>query len=249
MWAKFFAWRGVIAVVVLALITLWLGAEQRLGFYIHPRYNIFTLVMAGIAVGLFALSLWALAKPQEHDEDAPKRKKGPKLADVGSVVITMGMVLTVVLLPPTTLSSATAANRSANDKTVMGGVGDIAADGSAELFATLTVREWAGLLVQNQTPSFYAGKPVEVIGIVTPSASSPDIFELTRFVVTCCAVDAQPVSIPVYLPDWQQSWPADSWVRIEGGFAPAPAGTSGAALVLVPVEIATEEVPNEPYLF
>lgn len=249
MWSKVFAWRGVIAVVVLALITLWLGVEQRLGFYIHPRYNIFTLVMAGIGVALFGVSLWALARPHEHDHDTPKRKKGAKLADIGSLVVTMGMVLTVVLLPPTTLSSATAANRSANDQGVVSGVGDIATDGSAELFATLTVREWAGLLVQNQTPSFYAGKPVDVIGIVTPSASSPDVFELTRFVVTCCAVDAQPVSIPVYLPDWQQSWSADTWVRIQGGFAPAPAGTSGAALVLVPVDITTEEVPNEPYLF
>ena len=249
MWAKVFAWRGVIAVVVLALITLWLGFEQRLGFYIHPRYNIFTLVMAGIGVALFVVSLWALARPHEHDDETTKRRKGTKLADIGSVLVTMGMVLTVVLLPPTTLSSATASNRSANDQGVVSGVEEIAADGSAELFASLTVREWAGLLVQNQTPSFYAGKPVDVIGIVTPSASSSDVFELTRFVVTCCAVDAQPVSIPVYLPDWQQSWPADTWIRIQGGFAPAPAGTPGAALVLVPVDIAPEEVPNEPYLF
>lgn len=249
MWAKFFAWRGVIAIIVLALITLWLGFEQRLGFYIHPRYNIFTLVMAGIAMVFFAIALWGLTRHHDHDEQSPRRKKVTRLADIGSVAVTIGMVVAVVLLPPTTLSSATAANRSANDKGVVGAVEEISTDGSLELFASLTVREWAGLLLQNQTPSFYAGKPVDVIGIVTPSEGNPDVFQLTRFVVTCCAVDAQPVSIPVYLPNWQQAWPADSWVRIQGGFAPAPAGTSGSVMVLVPVDITPEEVPNEPYLF
>jgi uncharacterized repeat protein (TIGR03943 family) len=121
--------------------------------------------------------------------------------------------------------------------------------GGAELFASLTVRDWAGLLMQNQSPSFYRGKPVETIGLVTPSELSNDVFHLTRFVVTCCAVDAQPVSIPVFLPGWQQTFPVDSWVRVRGGFSPAPAGVSGPPLVVIPIEIEIEEVPREPYLF
>jgi uncharacterized repeat protein (TIGR03943 family) len=111
------------------------------------------------------------------------------------------------------------------------------------------VRDWAGLLLQNQSPSFYRGKPVNTMGLVTPNDASPDVFNLTRFVVTCCAVDAQPVSVPVYLPGWQQEFPVDSWIRIEGGFSPAPAGVSGVGLVLIPLEISNEEVPREPYLF
>lgn len=249
MWAKAFAWRGVIAVAVFAVVTLWLGFEQRLGFYIHPRYNVFTIVMASIGVLLFAIAAWGASRGHTHEDEPGRRRKGMKWTDVASGVLVVGMVGLVVILPPTTLSSATAENRSSNDVGVVSDVGGLDGSGSAELFATLTVRDWAGLLVQNQTPSFYAGKPADVIGIVTPSDISPDVFELTRFVVTCCAVDAQPVSVTVYLPGWRDSWAADSWVRIQGGFSPAPSGLGLSGLVLVPLEITPEEVPREPYLF
>ena len=46
------AWRGVFAIGVLTLVTVWLGWQGMLGFYIHPRYNLFTLVMAAIGVSL-----------------------------------------------------------------------------------------------------------------------------------------------------------------------------------------------------
>lgn len=249
MWAKAFAWRGVIAVAVFAVVTLWLAFEQRLGFYIHPRYNVFTIVMASIGVLFFVIAAWSAAKEHDHEEDSVRRRKGTRWSDIASALLVAGMMVLVVILPPTTLSSATAANRSSNDVGVVSEVEGLDSSGSLELFATLTVRDWAGLLLQNQTPSFYAGKPADVIGIVTPSDASPDVFELTRFVVTCCAVDAQPVSVLVYAPGWQDTWEADSWVRIQGGFAPAPSGLGVSGLVLVPLEITPEEVPREPYLF
>jgi putative membrane protein len=249
-WAKFFPWRGVIAVGVFALATLWLGYEGRLGFYIHPRYNLFTTVMAGIGIALLAVAVFT-HKPQghDHDHDHPRRPRRYRATDIASVGITTAVLLTVIVLPPTTLSSATAANRSTNEVGVVTPSDSIDADGSAELFLSLTVRDWAGLLMQNQSPSFYRGKPVDTIGIVTSSELSEDVFNLTRFVVTCCAVDAQPVSIPVYYPGWKQSFPVDSWVRVGGGFSPSPIGVGSSGLVLVPVEIENQEVPREPYLF
>jgi len=247
-WAKYFSWRGVIAVGVFAVATLWLALEGRLGFYIHPRYNLFTTAMALLGLGLLLVAVLT-HRPDNHEHPPARRARRYKAADVASVTITTALLVTLIALPPTTLSSATAQNRSANDVGVVTPGDSIDEAGGAELFASLTVRDWAGLLMQNQSPSFYRGKPVDTIGLVTPSETSPDVFNLTRFVVTCCAVDAQPVSVPVYHPGWQQSFPVDSWVRIQGGFSPAPAGVSGLALVLIPLEIATEEVPREPYLF
>ena len=248
MWAKLFSWRGVAAIGVFAVATLWLAIEGRLGFYIHPRYNLFTTVMA--ILGLLLLLVAVLTyKPGGHDHSEPRRTRPRRVSDVLSMGITSALLIVVVVLPPTTLSSATAQNRSANDVGVVTPGDAIDEQGGAELFASLTVRDWAGLLMQNQSPSFYRGKPVETIGLVTPSELSNDVFHLTRFVVTCCAVDAQPVSIPVFLPGWQQTFPVDSWVRVRGGFSPAPAGVSGPPLVVIPIEIEIEEVPREPYLF
>ena len=248
MWAKFFTWRGVIAVGIFAATTLWLALEGRLGFYIHPRYNLFTTAMAVLGLGLLLVAVFT-HKPQDHEHAPAGRARRYKTADIASVGITSALLLTLIVLPPTTLSSATAQNRSANDVGVVTPGDSIDEAGGAELFASLTVRDWAGLLLENQSPSFYRGKPVNAIGLVTPNDASPDVFNLTRFVVTCCAVDAQPVSVPVYLPGWQQEFPVDSWIRIQGGFSPAPAGVSGVGLVLIPLEITTEEVPREPYLF
>lgn len=248
MWAKFFSWRGVLTIAVFAATTLWLAFEGRLGFYIHPRYNLFTTVMAIIGLALVVIAA-ATMKPHDHEHDAPRRKRRWKTTDVLSLAITTAVLVVVIAVPPTTLSSATAANRSANDVGVVTQAEDLDQAGGAELFASLTVRDWAGLLMRNQSPSFYRGKPVNTVGIVTPSDVSQDAFDLTRFVVTCCAVDAQPVSITVYQPGWQDTLQVDSWVRVVGGFQPAPAGFSATALVLIPVEITDEEVPREPYLF
>jgi putative membrane protein len=246
--AKALAWRGVIAIAVLAVVSLWLAWEGMLGFYIHPRYNPFTISMAVIAVVLVAIAVSAKAQPHQHDHE-PTRPRRTRGIEGASLAVVTALVLGALILPPATLSSATAENRSSNEVDALGGAVVPDGDVGAEIFATLTVRDWASLLSQNQNPSFYRGKPVSTVGIVTASESSDDVFLLTRFVVTCCAVDAQPVSIPVYLPGWKQDVAVDSWVRIEGGFQPSPSGATQTPVILVPVDITPEEVPREPYLF
>jgi putative membrane protein len=246
--AKVLAWRGVIAIAALAMVSLWLAWEGMLGFYIHPRYNVFTISMAFIAVVLLAIAVITQGGAHDHDHHATRRRRTRSL-DAASLTVVGLLVAGAVVLPPATLSSATAENRSSNEVDALGGATVIEGDAGVEIFATLTVRDWASLLTQNQNPAFYRGKPVDTIGIVTADESSDDVFFLTRFVVTCCAVDAQPVSIPVYLPGWRQDVVVDSWVRIEGGFQPSPSGLTSSPVVLVPLGITEEEVPREPYLF
>lgn len=251
MWSNILAWRGVVAIAVLAAASLWLALDGRLGFYIHPRYNWFTIAMAVIAITLLFIAAFAATGPEQpHDHDHPRRdRRRFRPLEAGSLAVTVAVAGAVIFLPPATLSSATAENRSANEVDLLASGPALEEGMSNEVFATLTVRDWASLIVQNQNASFYRGKPVSTIGMVTPVENSDDVFELTRFVVTCCAVDAQPVSIPVFLPDWRDSLSVNSWIRVEGGFQPAPAGVSGYPVVVVPVSILDEEVPREPYLF
>ncbi|MCF8549885.1 MAG: TIGR03943 family protein [Pontimonas sp.] len=255
MWRRFLEWRGVVAIAVLAVVSLWLGAEGRLGFYIHPRYNLFTIAMASIAIVLLVIAVVTKrAGDHDHDHSHSEGRRGPRQrrlarGETASLGFVVAVVAAVLVLPPATLSSATADNRSSNAVEALGTPEGLDGGAGLEIYETLTVRDWASLLSQNQNPSYYRGKPVNTVGIVTSSEGSPDVFLLTRFVVTCCAVDAQPVSIPVYMPGWQDEVAVDSWVRIEGGFQPAPSGVSSAPVVIVPLSITDEEVPNEPYLF
>ncbi|HEV8013206.1 MAG TPA: TIGR03943 family protein [Pontimonas sp.] len=243
---KVMAWRGVFAIGVLTLVTVWLGWQGMLGFYIHPRYNLFTLVMAVIGVSLMAIAFFVPTKGHSHA--GHKHAKGHSIMEWLSLGLVAAVVAIALVLPPTTLSSYTAENRSFGTVATSPAADAIDVESTTSGFENLTVRDWASLLIQTQDPSFFRGKPFSALGTITDSGD-PDVFFLTRFVVTCCAVDAQPVSIPVYYPGWSQDFTVDSWVTVNGGFQVLPQIAEPGNLAVVPGDIVEEEVPREPYLF
>lgn len=240
------AWRGVFAIGVLTLVTVWLGWQGMLGFYIHPRYNLFTLVMAVIGVSLMAIAFFVPTKGHSHA--GHKHAKGHSIMEWLSLGLVTVVVAIALVLPPTTLSSYTAENRSFGTVATSPAADAIDVESTTSGFENLTVRDWASLLIQTQDPSFFRGKPFNALGTITDSGD-PDVFFLTRFVVTCCAVDAQPVSIPVYYPGWSDEFAVDSWVTVNGGFQVLPQIAEPGNLAVVPGDIVEEEVPREPYLF
>jgi putative membrane protein len=72
---------------------------------------------------------------------------------------------------------------------------------------------------------------------------------VARFLVTCCAVDAQPLAVPVLLPGWQDEFAADDWVEVTGGFAPNPTTGATEPMVLVPDTVTEIEQPAQPYVY
>ena len=274
MWRKFATWRGPLFIGVTSAMILWLYFSGQLSLYIHPRYHLFTAVMSMIAV---IAVLWgvgyASASPSrprrasgdaeglghghphdhehEHEEDYLPSGRWSMAALVGSSVLGLATILALVLLPPTTLGSVTVENRAINQS----GLGDsalsleAASQGDDASFAAFTVREWAGILRQTSDPAFFRGKPVDVIGFVAEDPQNSEVFYLTRFVVSCCSVDAQPVGIPISLPDWQSEWPAEAWVRVTGEFVVNPNLDESHPLVVRPENIEPTEQPREPYLF
>jgi len=158
----------------------------------------------------------------------------------------------MVALPATTLTSATAQQRDINSTVLDLGTTDIASvnAGSAGAFETFSVVDWASLLRQTSDLSFFADKPVVVSGFITADPEDPEnLFYVSRFVVTCCAVDAQPVGVPVYAPNWSSNLKIDDWVEVRGEFATNPSRSSSQPLAVDPSEITPIEQPREPYLF
>lgn len=60
MWRSVQRWRGLVIIGAMAAVTLWLAASGQLALYIHPRYNLFTVLMAIIAVVVVAAP-WSAA--------------------------------------------------------------------------------------------------------------------------------------------------------------------------------------------
>ena len=186
-------------------------------------------------------------------------------------VLVAGLVLVAAYaLPARTLSSGTADQRSANFNSIQAqpsgsgagsgagnGAGSSTAGGGAgsdtlALFGAdtsrLTVADWALAFNLRSTPASYVGKEVDVVGFVFhPKGTPEDVFYVSRFSVTCCAVDARPLGVPVYSPGWQEEFKEDSWVHLTGSFAETEEDIS-EPVVVTPKNIEPTEQPEHPYV-
>ena len=241
--------RGLLLVLVGVAATVWLALSGRLGLYIHPRYFEFTVVMAvlaGVAAIVAAAFLPQAGHDDGHEHEQPSGRRAGWLT-AGSIALIVATTAVLLVVPPSTLTSGTVAQRDINAS-----AGDavdapalVAGDGSA-----FTVKDWAGLLRQGADEHYLSGARPDVVGFVTPDPDDPEnVFYVARFVVTCCAVDAQPVGVPVYLPGWQQAHPIDSWVRVSGRFAPNPSATSMQEIALDAASVEAVEQPADPYVY
>lgn len=248
--------------------TLWLALTGQLGLYINPDTSWFAVLMASIGA---VLAIAAFAFPpleDEHESEADASSPAPHgkmhehehehehasstppgmIRTALAAMILVGATLALLVLPPATLTSAVAAQRSINSDTSaidQGGTILVGADTSS-----FTVKDWAVLLRQNPDVDTYTGTPVNASGFVLASAEdSENVFFITRFVVTHCAIDAQPVGVPVYLPGWQEEYDVDQWVEASGTLAANPAQSGPDPLVLVPEELARIEEPSDPYVY
>ena len=244
---------------VVSIATIWFVIGGWLDYYVHPRYLVFTVVMASIAlVFCAARAVMILRQPtaasdhDDEDDDPPPSRRSQAALSALAVVVAGAVALGMIVLPPATLSSATALQRDlTGGGTVAGGSSlSSAQTSSTAAFARFTVLDWASLLRQTTDVSFYAGKPVDVEGFVTPSPNDAvNMFYVTRFVITCCAVDAQPVGVPVYLPGWHSRYASDEWLRVTGGFEANRSTTSTDPIALMPSGVTKISAPNDPYLY
>jgi putative membrane protein len=247
-WAAYQRWQGILLVVAALVATVWLGATNQLILYIHPRYVVFTVIMALLGLVLVVASF--VDRPDHDHDEKPKRWRAA--LSLSATVLTLVMAFALVVVPPTTLTTATANQRVINSSSVGSSSKTVASAVSAPPggFAKFTVQDWSSLLRQTSDAGFYSGKAVDVTGFVTADKDDPDNkFFVSRFVITCCAVDAQPVGVPVYLPNWSSQYRNNEWVRVKGGFGTDPSSKSQQPLALVPTSTAKVDQPSEPYLY
>ncbi len=241
----------LVAPVLVASIVL--GLSGQLVLYIHPRYVVFTMVLSGLALVLLVASVLLRAHRHSHDHDeldVPRgRSRVVALAAFGTAAVAAVLLLA---LPPATLSSETASQRDivGSSSSADAGTLEAATEAPTGAFAAFTVLEWSALLRQTEDPLFYEGKPLDVIGFITPDPSgAEDIFYVSRFKITCCAVDAAPSGIPVYYPNWQQTFAPDEWVQVTGSIATNVSAESDQSLAVAPASVTEVAEPDDPYLY
>jgi uncharacterized repeat protein (TIGR03943 family) len=244
-------WSGAVLALLGVIATLWLAATGRLTLYVHPRYTLLTVITAVLTlmvlVLMAAVGVSSPAADEHHDHDHVTRVSAfGRLLIWSNGAVLVCTALALLVIPPATLSSTTRQNRElvtsgqVLDSTKVGAL--VGADPAA-----FSVKDWAALLSQGG-PEAVLGKQVDLSGYVLDRGRE-DVFFIARLAVSCCAVDAQPIGVPVYRPGWRDEIEPGAWIRIEGAFVTNPSRDSQESVAIGVGSLANIEEPDQPYVF
>ncbi len=156
-----------------------------------------------------------------------------------------------IIIPPNILTSKTALQRGVTENLPL-------TSSQPQSFITRTkpeersIIDWVRTLNAYPEPDAYQGQPAKVMGFVLHLPELPEnYFLISRFIVTCCAVDAYPIGIPVQLEVNRNTYPPDTWLEITGIMKtvnlPSKDYQNQRKLVLVPSQIKQIPPPKDPY--
>lgn len=109
-------------------------------------------------------------------------------------------------------------------------------------------KDWYFDIKTSPDPRKIAGQPVKIIGFVYKQPEfNHDVFLLSRYVVTCCAVDATPTGFPVKSTD-AVAYEDGTWVEVTGEWTILKDRNNDERLFIIPSTISKAKEPDEPYV-
>jgi uncharacterized repeat protein (TIGR03943 family) len=217
-WRVLNSWLDVVAIAAwgAVLMKLWLSGQMLL--LIHPNYKWLTIA-AGFALLFVSLVkgwfVWRASRipnrqlpPMQHLSLFPPGWSSALLL----VVAIAGLILT-----PRPFASQTAFDRGVTDSITLTRVRPQSFTASTRT-EDKSLIDWIRTLQVYPEPDAYTGQKVKVQGFVLhPPNLSAQYFMITRFVITCCAADVYPVSLPVKVTTGDRNaYKVDSWLEVEG---------------------------------
>ena len=231
-----------------------IAVRGQLGFYIHPRYHLLAVVaaMAGSMLLILDIVLELRHTPKGKRRASTgaattKRPEKPRCKIPILAIVTAGILALAIVLPPRPLSSSSAANRATSGPTSTTGRCDKPEplDGKP-----VSLNRWRNAFDDCPNDSFFDGVTIDVTGFVARDPSGfydNRHFELSRFVISCCAVDSTPISILVKASDAER-YRDNQWLRLSGQVKRELSGGK-AVYVLTNPTIAPTTEPANPYEF
>lgn len=213
------AWLDLLAVFSWGAVMLKYWLTRKLYILIHPDYFVLTVVAGGV---LLLIALWRFLQLVIRRRDRSIVENAPdhiRLLPAGlSSLFLIVAACSALATTPKVFNSQTAIQRGLGDPVAMTRT-------TAKAFRLnlnpeeRSLIEWVRTINVSPEPDAYVGQKAKVQGLVVYAKTVPEEYLLlTRFVLTCCAADAYPVSIPVKLQfrNLRTNYPADSWVEVQG---------------------------------
>ena len=208
---KLFSWLEGCALVAWGILLLKYSFTGQYKLLIHPNY--FSLVLSS-GIVLLVLGIVKVKSILNHSLSNKSEHISLFPPGLGNSLLLI-VAIAGLLIPPKVLTSQTALKR---------GVGDLPLTTiQPQAFRTASkpeersLIEWIRTINAYPEPDAYGGQPANITGFVLHLSELPDNYiMLSRFVITCCAVDAYPIGIPVKLNSSRSNYPVDSWLTVKG---------------------------------
>ena len=247
-------WLDVFALLAWGILFLKYVITGQIKLLIHPNY--IGLVLATSIVLLVLAVIQGLQILRRNLNQADSSEHITLFSPNFSSSLLLIVAVLGLFIPPNVLSSQAALQRGVTDTLPLTRF-------QPQSFRTSTKPEerslfdWVRTLNVYPEPDAYRGQPANVKGFVIHLPEFPDnyIF-LARFVVTCCAVDAYPIGIPIQLEDSRDNYPQDKWLIVQGTMKTATLPTIDSndesekeqrQLVLVAKSVEEIPTPSDPY--
>ncbi len=250
-------WLDIFALLTWGILLLKYIITDQLKLLIHPNYNGLVLVTSIILLLLATIQGLQMLRSNIKQKDGTKPNEHIILFPPGfSSSILLVVALLGLFIAPNVLSSQAALQRGVTDTLPLTRF-------QPQSFRISTKPEerslldWVRTLNAYPEPDAYTGQKANVKGFVIHLPELPDNYLLlARFVVTCCAVDAYPVGIPVQLANRYSTYPQDTWLAVKGEMTTASLAMINhngeiepeeRQLVLIAQSIEEIPTPNNPY--
>jgi uncharacterized repeat protein (TIGR03943 family) len=224
-----------VLLVVLGATAVWLWWSGDALNYVRPGLAPY-LLAAGVTVLLLGLlpPLGLLGEPAA----APAGGHHPHGARAGWLLLVP--VLVVMLVQPTALGSYAVSGRSVVPGGGDGGYQPLAAPVRGAV--PMSMAEFVTRAARDPGQSL-AGVRVRLVGFVTPADGDGE-YRLTRFVIFCCAADAEALQAVVRGDPTARA--RDQWLEVEGRWLPRPVAAEDDPSPPPPVLVAETVRPVAP---
>ncbi len=207
--------------LLLFLRILELTFNQQLIYYIHPKYITFSVVLV----------VFALVISLSHKNTTTMKK---------SELLLYTLLIIFLSLPAQTLSGSIAENRNQKSITVKSAQPTMY-DSFAQDFSNYNLQDWSAFLNSYRGAMDVSGKKASISGFLFYEKEQAYI---ARFKLSCCAVDATPITVPIQYDDTTLPLIAGNWYEVEGTFE-----RSNDSFMLNIQKATSIPQPEQPYVY
>lgn len=203
--------RSMGGILVCGYILL-LASRDQLGFYTHPRYHLFAVIISIAGVALFLIDIMLQFKNRQSLNGSVFNLRRVKVSSyLAIIILTIGYTL-----PPKTLSPSSLAQRE--NPAIIEAESRCEIPKPTENSSTISINRWKTAMNSCKQASYFDNKDITITGFVSNDLLKNygyDYFYIARYVISCCAVDSVPVKIVVE-KSFSVDYPDGTWVIVKG---------------------------------